>query len=56
MIEVVKNYPCPENKQELKRVLGLFGYYRKFIKNYSRIPHPLTGLTKKDVDYAWGTE
>ena len=52
-IEVVKNFPPPENRQQLKSALGLFGYYRKYIKNFGAIAHPLTELTKKDVDYVW---
>jgi hypothetical protein len=55
-IEVVKNFPPPENRQQLKSALGLFGYYRKYIKNFGAIAHPLTELTKKDVDYVWGPD
>jgi hypothetical protein len=32
-IEVVKNFPPLENRQQLKSALGLFGYYQKYIKN-----------------------
>jgi hypothetical protein len=55
-IEVVKNYPIPENKQHVKSFLGFVGFYRKYIRNFGKIAHPLTELTKNDVDYVWGTE
>ena len=28
-------------------------YYRKYMKNYSRIAAPLIALTKQDKDYRW---
>jgi hypothetical protein len=34
--------------------LGLFSYYRKFIKDFSRIARPMLNLLKKDVNYEWG--
>ena len=37
----------PRNKKELRSFLGLVGYYRKFIENFSEIAAPLTDMTKK---------
>jgi len=34
----------------------LAGYYRKFIKNFSKIVKPLTILTKKNTKFEWTTE
>ncbi|GME36674.1 uncharacterized protein PpBr36_10959 [Neofusicoccum parvum] len=34
-------------------VYSLCNYYRRFIKNYSRIAKPLTDLTKNKVAWAW---
>ena len=34
-IEAVQNYPIPENVKALRSFLGLSGYYRKHIFNYS---------------------
>ena len=42
-IEKVKNYPVPTNLTELRAVLGLFSYYRKyqrFFKNREANEHP----------------
>ncbi|GFR91454.1 polyprotein [Elysia marginata] len=37
----------PTTKKEVKRVLGLLEYYRRFVPNYSQIAQPLTDLTRK---------
>ena len=54
-IEIIKNFPVPKNAKELKRALGLFNWFRKFIRNYSAIASPLYMyyLLKKNVPYVW---
>ncbi|GFR79413.1 zinc finger protein [Elysia marginata] len=37
----------PTNKREVRSLLGLLNYYRRFIQNFSTIAQPLTDLTKK---------
>ena len=37
----VKGYPPPQNVKELQRFLGLASYYRRFIKQFAKIAHPL---------------
>ena len=46
-IKAVVNFKLPTTLTEVKRFLGLSGYYRKFIINYSTIAKPLTELTKE---------
>src|SRR5436305_7308126 len=50
-IEKVKNYPVLTNLTEFCATLGLFSYYRKFIKDFSRIAKPMNALLKKDILY-----
>jgi len=51
--EAVKDYPKPKNTRELKGFLGLAGYCRRFILNFSRIAKPLTEPLKKNTPYIW---
>lgn len=46
-IEAVKNYPIPKTQKEIKSYLGLLGYYRKFIPDFSKLTKPLTKCLKK---------
>ncbi|GJX53424.1 putative reverse transcriptase domain-containing protein [Tanacetum coccineum] len=41
---------------EIRSFLGLVGYYRRFIANFSKIAKPLTSLTKKNLKCVWGME
>lgn len=45
-IESIQNYPEPSSLKELRAFLGLSGYYRRFVKNYSKIAKPLTKFLK----------
>ncbi|GKG17175.1 putative reverse transcriptase domain-containing protein, partial [Tanacetum coccineum] len=48
-----KNWKTPMTPSEIRSFLGLAGYYRWFITNFSKIAKPLTLLTHK---YVWGVE
>ncbi|GJS53763.1 reverse transcriptase domain-containing protein [Tanacetum coccineum] len=48
-IEVVKNWEAPRTPSEVCSFLGLGGYYRRFIKNFSKIAKSLTILTHKTL-------
>ncbi|TLX69919.1 hypothetical protein E9993_22690, partial [Labilibacter sediminis] len=52
-IEAIKNWEAPRNASEIRSFLGLAGYYRRFIKDFSKIAVPLTSLTRKDVKFEW---
>lgn len=52
----VKNYPVPKNPKEIKQFLGLVGYYRKFIKDFSKVAKPLTRLLQKSSTFEWTNE
>jgi hypothetical protein len=41
----------PRTVHQVRRFLGLVGYYRRFIPNFSKIAKPITDLLKKDEKY-----
>ena len=53
ILEAIEKYPVPTEKVHVQRMLGLTNWARKFVRTYSRIVAPLTGLTG-NVDFAWG--
>ena len=46
-VGAVKEFPVPKTKKEVRAFLGLTGYYRRLIPNYSAIA--VSDLTKKPV-------
>ncbi|GJT98840.1 putative reverse transcriptase domain-containing protein [Tanacetum coccineum] len=55
-IEAVKIWEAPRTPFKVRSFLGLAGYYRRFIENFSKIAKPLTILTQKNKPYVWGEE
>jgi hypothetical protein len=52
-IEAIKGWPTPRNVTEVRSFMGLVGYYRRFIKGFSKIASPITSLQKKGVKFEW---
>ncbi|GJT85748.1 putative reverse transcriptase domain-containing protein [Tanacetum coccineum] len=53
-IESIKDWASPKSPTEIHQFLGLVGYYRRFIKGFSKIAKPMTKLTQKKVKFVWG--
>ncbi|KAD4180334.1 hypothetical protein E3N88_28925 [Mikania micrantha] len=53
-IEAIKNWEAPKTPTEVRQFLGLAGYYRRFIQDFSKVAVPLTLLTHKDKNFEWG--
>jgi hypothetical protein len=49
----VDEFPTPRAPKDVKSFLGLAGYYRRFIADFSAIAKPLTDLLKKEKDWKW---
>ena len=48
-IEVIEKLPPPVNVKSIRSFLGDTRFYRRFIKDFSKIAKPLTNLLNKDV-------
>ena len=55
-IKAVVEWPTPTTRKELQRFLGFANFYRRFIRNYSRVAAPLTKLTSINVPFCWSEE
>ncbi|GKE89237.1 putative reverse transcriptase domain-containing protein, partial [Tanacetum coccineum] len=55
-IEFVKNGKALKTPTKVRSFLGLAGYYRRFIENFSKIAKSLTILTQKCKTFDWGEE
>nr|GEZ48635.1 putative reverse transcriptase domain-containing protein [Tanacetum cinerariifolium] len=51
-----KNWASPTTPTEIRQFLGLVGYYRRFIKDFSKIAKYLTILTQKDKKFVSGKD
>ncbi|XP_021773598.1 uncharacterized protein LOC110737565 [Chenopodium quinoa] len=52
-IEAVKGWTTPKTVSDIGSFLGLVGYYRRFVKDFSKIAKPMTSLVKKDCKFEW---
>ena len=54
-VSAILNFSVPTSRREVRRFLGMSGYYRRFIKNYSDLTCPLTNLLK-NTKFHWEKE
>jgi hypothetical protein len=50
-ISKIKKWPVPKTSKEVKSFLGLSGYYRQYVKDYSKVAEPLTDLTQLNIKW-----
>lgn len=51
--ECIRNFPTPKTIHNVRQFLGLTGFFRQFIQNYSLLIKPLTNLLKKEQKWRW---
>jgi hypothetical protein len=52
-IQDVLSWNVPTSVGDIQSLLGLAGYYRRFIKGFSKISTPMTELLEKDKKFKW---
>ena len=55
-IDVIEKLPPPINVKGVRSFLGHAGFYRRFIKDFSKIAKPLSNLLNKDVVFVFDEE
>ncbi|GJX52399.1 reverse transcriptase domain-containing protein [Tanacetum coccineum] len=55
-IDIISKLPPPTNIKGIRNFLGHAGFYRRFIKDFSKIARPLTKLLKKDTPFEFNDE
>jgi len=52
----IQDWPIPSTVKQVRGFLGFGNFYRRFIKNFSDIAHPLNDLLRKDKRFDWTQE
>ncbi len=55
-VEAITKMKEPTDLKEVRRFIGMVGFYRKHVPNFSKIASPLTDLTRKNQAYEWTVE
>ena len=51
--KVIANLEPPRTPRGVREFLGMASFYRRFVKDFSKVAKPLTNLTRKDVTFQW---
>jgi hypothetical protein len=52
----ILDWPAPKTVKEVRSFLGFGNFYRRFVKGFSHLAHPLNDLLKKDKKFVWSEE
>ena len=55
-VAAISQMPVPETVQEVRILVGMAGFYRKFVEHFSDIVKPLTSVTRKGMRFTWGPD
>jgi transposase InsO family protein len=55
-IKAVKEWKEPTNVKGIEKFIGFANFYRRFIKDFSKIAAPLNRLKGKDIAWEWGSD
>ena len=52
-VDAIEKMPCPKDIKSTRSFLGHAGFYRRFIKDFSKISRPLTNLLQNDIPFVF---
>ena len=52
-VDAIEKMPCPKDIKGIRSFLGHAGFYRRFIKDFSKISRPVTNVLQKDVPFVF---
>lgn len=55
-VKALAEFPVPSTRRELRRFLGMSGFYRRYCRNFSTVAAPLTALTSPSCQFIWTSE
>ena len=55
-VAAIKDFPIPQNQRQVRRFLGMSGWYRRFVRDYSSLATPITETLKKNRKFEFGNE
>lgn len=55
-VNTIQKWKSPTNVSQLRSALGLLGYYRRFVKDFSKIAEPMNKLLKKGEVWNWSED
>ena len=55
-VQAILDWEAPKSVKDVRSFLGMAGYYRRFIENFSKIAKPMTGLLKKGKKFEWSAK
>ncbi|KAL2085961.1 hypothetical protein ACEWY4_019281 [Coilia grayii] len=54
-VQAILSLPAPKSRREVMQVLGMCGFYRRFVPNFAAVAEPLTSLLRKGVKFVWSS-
>lgn len=55
-VKAITTWQPPKMVQDLQKFLGFSNFYRRFIRNFSKVARPLNDLLRKGIPWHWGQE
>ena len=55
-VGAIQRWPIPRSVRDVRSFLGLANFYRRFVRDYSKLAMPLTELTKDAIPWQWNIE